>query len=144
MTDAYDPQDSAEQFDEDRLNEDDSGAPTAEMKTFEELPDVLDLTQRIGDGDDRFALDEEGFSEDLIDDEDLEEDPDAELSAEEDPYGLEEVEAALDEVSLDYLADIEEQRGAQSSAAHFESRGELSTDDLKELGYVDPETEEPK
>ena len=30
----YDPQDSAEQFDEDRLNLDDSGAPSAEMRCW--------------------------------------------------------------------------------------------------------------
>jgi len=145
-TDAYDhePQDTAEVFDEDRLNEDDTGAPSAEMRTFEELPDVFDVTQRIGDREDDRPLDEAEFSEELFDDDDLEEDPAAEVSAEEDPYGLEEVVSAPDEVSLDYLGDLEERRGAQSSAAHFESRGELSTEDLEELGYVDPETEEPK
>jgi len=144
-TDAYDhdAQDNAEVFDEDNLDDDDTGPNAHEFKTFEELPEVFDATQRQGDRDDGDALDEVEFTDGAIDDEDLEDDPLAELSAEEDPYGLEEVTAAPDEVELAY-EDVEGRRGAQASAAHFESRGELSEEDLRELGYVDQETGEPR
>ena len=145
-SDAYehDPQDVAEVFDEDNLDDDDTGPNAHEFKTFEELPDVFDATQRMGDRWDDQPLDEVEFTDGAIEDEDLEEDPLAELSAEEDPYGLEEVVAASDEVELTYDPDVEGRRGAQASAAHFESRGELSREDLQALGYVDQETGEPK
>ncbi len=72
-TDA-DPQDSAEVFDEDNYN---LREENNEMKTFEEAPDVLDVTSARGDRDDdeAVALDAGDFSPDDFDDEvDLEED----------------------------------------------------------------------
>lgn len=72
MTDVdngWDGQDGAEALDEDVVGKD------GELRTFEELPDVLDVTQAEGDADDDDAL----IGEDLDDDEiiDLEEDADA-------------------------------------------------------------------
>lgn len=62
MTDidsGWDEQDGAETLDEDVVGRD------GEMRTFEELPDVLDVTQAEGDADDDDAL----IAEDLDDDE---------------------------------------------------------------------------
>jgi hypothetical protein len=69
MTDTdngWDGQDGAEALDEDVVGKD------GELLTFEDLPDVLDVTQAEGDADDDDAL----IGEDLDDDEiiDLEED----------------------------------------------------------------------
>ncbi len=71
MTDidnGYDEQDGAEAMDDDVIGKD------GEFRTFEELPDVLDVTQAEGDEDDDDAL----IAEDLDDDEivALEEDED--------------------------------------------------------------------
>jgi len=71
MTDVdnnWDEQDGAETLDEDVVGKD------GELRTFEELPDVLDVTQAEGDADDDDAL----IGEDLDDDEiiALEEDAD--------------------------------------------------------------------
>lgn len=60
MTDAYsgwDEQDGAEVLDEDVVGRD------GEMRSFEELPDVLDVTRAQGDADDDDAL----IAEDLDD-----------------------------------------------------------------------------
>lgn len=63
-----DEQDGAEALDEDVVGKD------GELRTFEELPDVLDVTQAEGDADDDDAL----IGEDLDDDEivELEQDND--------------------------------------------------------------------
>lgn len=71
MTDVdngWDGQDGAEALDEDVVGKD------GELRTFEELPDVLDVTQSEGDADDDDAL----TAEDLDDDEiiELEQDED--------------------------------------------------------------------
>lgn len=62
----WDEQDGAEALDEDVVGKD------GELRTFEELPDVLDVTQAEGDADDDDAL----IAEELDDDEiiDLEQD----------------------------------------------------------------------
>ena len=64
----YDDQDGAEAMDDDVIGKD------GEFRTFEELPDVLDVTQAEGDENDDDAL----IGEDLDDDEiiALEEDED--------------------------------------------------------------------
>ena len=62
MTDTdngYDEQDGAEAMDDDVIGKD------GEFRTFEELPDVLDVTQAEGDENDDDAL----IGEDLDDDE---------------------------------------------------------------------------
>ena len=62
MTDVdngWDGQDSAEAMDDDVIGKD------GEFRTFEELPDVLDVTQAEGDEDDDDAL----IAEELEDDE---------------------------------------------------------------------------
>lgn len=153
MTDTdgdYDPQDQAEVLDESNLTE-----AGTDFVTFEEIEDdnIKDLTQLIGDTDDDAAesLDEEDFTDEAVDDDDLETDEDSpdELSdavAEENLDDLEDGDldevdgvAALseNEVELEYVGDMTTLEHARSSAKPFESTGELSNEDLQELGYKD-------
>lgn len=70
----HEPQDSAEIFDEDNFS---TREDLNEMRTFEDIPDVLDVTTARGDRDDdeAIALDARDFDEEAFDPEvDLEED----------------------------------------------------------------------
>lgn len=134
-----DEQDQSEAFDEDNFDPADVGAPTNEFRTFEEMPDVLDITSADGDAD------EEDFDEDDLD-------LDEALSAEgvepgADPlFGADAARVSdqdlgadargEDEVELVYSGLMEDVKGAQASAAHWEAR-RLSDDDIAELGYAD-------
>lgn len=147
--DGYDEQDQSEVFDEDNLDAADAGAPSNEFKTFEEIPDVFDVTQALGDGDEPEALDEEDFELSAVDDEDLEdEDEVVNMDGYDDndldePVDLDALQGVddqeIDEAPLVYVGDVENLKGAQSSAAHFETRRELSDDDVEALGYADDE-----
>jgi hypothetical protein len=76
-----DDQDQSEVFDEDNQNLDGDGrVRTGEMRTFEELPNVIDLTTAEGDSDDDDAL----IGEDLDDDEIITLEQDNEGSEDED------------------------------------------------------------
>src|ERR1700744_4360128 len=68
-----DDQDQSEIFDEDNLDENETGGPGPEYRTFEETPDLLDLTQKLGDEGDDPQGGEADFQLDSEDDEDLEE-----------------------------------------------------------------------
>ncbi len=142
MTDipAYeaDEQDQSEVFDEDNYDEGDGVREPNEFKTFEELPDVLDVTQAEGDAD------EDEFDEDDIDLDDRLAADGVEPEGDElfgvDSPRLSEIDsesdglAASDEVELVYSGLMENERGAQASAAHWESK-RLSDDDIADLGY---------
>jgi hypothetical protein len=99
----WDDQDQSEVFDEDNQNADETGGPGNEMRTFEELPDVLDLTSAVGDADDDAAL----IAEDLDDEEIIALESDAELADFEDDELAGRMPEALDNDSLD-LMDAEE------------------------------------
>jgi hypothetical protein len=73
-TEGWDAQDQAEILDEDNQSLDADGVVDDELKTFEDLPDVLDVTTAVGDEDDDAGL----IGDDLTDDEiiALEEDQD--------------------------------------------------------------------
>lgn len=76
-----DAQDTAEVFDEDNYN---TREELNEMKTFEEMPDVLDVTRARGDRDDdeALALDADDFTDEAFDPEiDLEEDDELDYRA---------------------------------------------------------------
>jgi hypothetical protein len=136
----WDEQDQAEVFDEDNFDED------GDFKTLEELPDVLDVTHREGDGDEDEVrddaeaeggvLDYEQESDrdkpdrDAYDEIDVDDAPDRDLDD-----GIEARTSA--EVDLEYVPDMDGRRGAQGSARHFESRGVLSDDTLRDLGYAE-------
>lgn len=140
-----DDQDFSEVFDEDNFDESGAGAPSNEFKTFEDLPEVLDVTRAEGDAgedeseDDAASADETGSG------------LDEELTAtgvepEADPlYGVDsprltEIDAGggqlrtHDEIELVYAGLMDDVRGAQASAAHWEAK-RLSDDDIADLGY---------
>lgn len=133
-----DEQDQSEVFDEDNYDDADPGSDTSDFKTFEELPEVLDVTQADGDADD------EPFDED---DQDLDDDLGAAgIEAEADALlgldgeRLNQIDGesnglrGSDEVELVYSGLMEDERGAQASAAHWESKT-LADDDIADLGY---------
>jgi hypothetical protein len=136
-----DDQDNAEAFDEDATAGDDR--LLRERSTFEELPDLLDVTRAVGDDDDDEALIGEEMDDDEIiaaeedaDDDDYEDDDlrtrDAEhlrAAAVDDGDMIEE-----DEVELRYVGDLSEIGGDRISARDLES-DELSDEDLEELDY---------
>ncbi|HEY0102095.1 MAG TPA: hypothetical protein VGB60_01375 [Brevundimonas sp.] len=143
-----DDQEQSEVFDEDNFDEADAGAPTNEFKTFEELPDVLDVTSADGDAD------EEEFDEDDINGDDALSasgvEPEADALYGVDGQRLTEIDAGggdivtHDEVELVYSGLMEDVRGAQASAAHWEAKS-LSDDDIADLGYgPDGDEDHPK
>jgi hypothetical protein len=152
-----DDQDSAETFDEDMTEGDN---PALEGSTFEDLPDVYDVTRARGDDSDIVERDEADFDDDVLDEEELDEedevldedtyedledevDPAPNDSAQDDPDDIDQIAArGRDEVELDYQPDVDNRRGARAGAGGFESRGELDEDDLEELGYAADEEEE--
>lgn len=123
-----DEQDQSETFDETHLDDEGDGDVT-----LEEMDDVLDVTQEAGDaGDDDLDL-EDVLALDGVDpgaDDRLggDDQPVNELDAEsDDAYGADEIELA----PAGLLRNV---RGAQGSAAHWESR-RLDDDDIDALGY---------
>jgi hypothetical protein len=160
---AYDEQDQSEVFDEDNTElEEQRYGGRENGETLEELPDVFDVTQAVGDEDDDEAeIGEEMDDEEIVasardrddDDDDLEDDDlvrseEIELDPEEDLTGLAEADyddpdevddiAARqpDEVELDYVGDLNDLAGARSAAQSLES-DTLSDSDLRELDYKD-------
>lgn len=138
-TDGYDEQDQSEAFDETHLDDEGDGDIP-----FDLAPDVIDLTHADGD-DDLEEVDEDdllsarGVDEDE-DDNRLADAPDPTTGFDDDD--IDDPAAALegDEVELAYTGAIDELRGAQASAAHFEPRAELADDDVADLGYGPDET----
>lgn len=156
----FDPQDQAEAFDED-ISRDLGQGPGPDMTTFEEMPDAYDVTRALGDADvdevltaedadeindeelealgDDLAYDDEA-EDDTLDDA-LEDEPeDTNLYGDEDEDDLDTADGmaavAADEAELEYVESLDETRSnAGRAARHLESRGELSEDDLEELGY---------
>ncbi|MES2859912.1 MAG: hypothetical protein V4701_00470 [Pseudomonadota bacterium] len=132
-----DDQDQSEAFDEDNNDASETGGVTNEYKTFEEMPDVLDVTSADGDAD------EEDFDED---DQDLDDDlgsdgvePEADGQYGADSARVNELDLGADapgdgEVELVYSGLMEDVKGAQASAAHWEAKT-LSDDDIADLGY---------
>ncbi len=157
----FDPQDQAEVFDESNvvggegdvsLGGDSPVSPAEDMRTFEELPDVEDVTQLAGDSDEdeALALDASEFDEEAIGDADFEEDDELDYHAvteeyEDDLDGLG-PEDGFNEDRLDARSQIEglaEEVGDADSVAggeddftNFQSKA-LDDDDLRRLGYSD-------
>jgi len=159
--DDFDPQDQAEIFDESNVvgGEGDSAlgfdspvSPASEMRTFEELPDVEDVTQAIGDRDDdeAFAMDAGDFDEQAVTDADFEDDDELSYGAatgerEDDLDGLG-PEDSFDEDRIDARSDIEglaedvedadQVSGGEDDFTNFQSK-RLDDDDLQRLGYAE-------
>lgn len=132
LDDYSDDQEQSETFDETHLDDEGDGE-----FLLDEADPVLDVTQADGDAD------EEEFDEDDqdIDDElgasGIEAEADALLGV--DGERVNEIDGdgpagAEDEVELVYSGLMENERGAQASAAHWEAK-QLSDDDIADLGY---------
>jgi hypothetical protein len=143
--DDADPQDNAESLDETNYN---LNKGVGEMRTFEELPDVLDVTQAAGDRDEdeALALDADEFDEDAIDDNDTEDDHELDFRAAteareddldgqgpEDGYNEDRLSAGgID--SLDEVGDASTVEGGEDDVTDFQA-SDLSDADLQSLGY---------
>lgn len=147
--DGQDAQDGAEAYD---ALLDDDGSELGEERTFEELPDVEDLTQLDGDRDDdeALALDADEFDPDAIDDADTEEDDELDyraataereddLDGQRPEDGFDESRIAADEI--DGLAETREAQsveGGEDDVTDFESR-RVDDADLQALDYAGPD-----
>ena len=156
-TPEFDEQDQSEVFDEDVMGDEGLG-PSADMRVFEELPDVYDVTSAVGDRDvdevlgaqDADELEEDdldAISDDLEYDDEAEDDLPDQLEdvaeddeIEDDIDDLDEVDGVddleEDEVDQELGGDLNEQADTEE-VADYESEDELSDEDVKELGYTD-------
>jgi hypothetical protein len=157
--DGFDPQDQAEIFDESMtvggegdvsLGFESPVSPAEDMRTFEEMPDVYDVTRRIGDDDEdrELALDADEFDPEAFDDEDLDDDDELHYSAVDEDYeddldGLgPEPGALLDEEALsaseidglDEVRDGDEVEGGEDDFTNFSARN-VGDEDLRRMGY---------
>ncbi len=155
----FDPQDQAEVFDESMtvggegsvaLGDDSPLSVGEDMRTFEEMPDVYDVTTRAGDrdADEELALDATEFDEDAFDDDDVEDDDelnygavDADREDELDGLGLEpgaefddDQLSASDIEGLEEVRDNEEVSGGEDDFTNFSARN-VGDEDLKRMGY---------
>ena len=158
----YDDQDVAEVFDEDNTNiESERQGNREDAEQFEDIPDVYDVTTRVGDSRDEDGeigedMDDEEIVQDARDNDDDDDDLEDDDLAGRHPEGLSAEDPAdendlgpndpdLDdkidkeepnEVELTYVGDLNDVENAGSSAADMES-DELSDDDLRDLDYKD-------
>ena len=129
-----DDQEQSEVFDETHLDDEGDGE-----FLLDEADPVLDVTQADGDAD------EEAFDEDEIDIDDqlaldgIEREADSLLGVDGETRSQSDADSngaqASDEVELVYSGLMENERGAQASAAHWEAK-RLSDDDIEDLGYA--------
>ncbi|HEY0436567.1 MAG TPA: hypothetical protein VGC92_08010 [Phenylobacterium sp.] len=153
----FDDQDQSEVFDESNtvggegdvaLGGDSPLAIGEDMRTFEELPDVEDLTQVAGDRDDEeaLALDADEFDEDAIDDGDLEDDNELDYAAAteereddidgqgpEDGFNEDRLSAGGIE-GLDEVRDADEVEGGEDDVTDFQATN-VSDADLRAMDY---------
>lgn len=140
VQDGYDDQAGAEALDETNLDDDQD---RGEMRTFEELPDLLDLTTAEGDRDDDegVALDASEFDEAAFDEDNPEEDNELQYRAvaaddNEDGDAFDEDQIEPDSIDgLDEVADAELVTGGEDDFTNFQSKG-LSDEDLERMGYA--------
>ena len=135
---ADDDQAGAEVFDETHLDDEGDGE-----LLLDEADGVLDVTQVAGDAEDD-AFDEDDLDlDDVLSAAGIEAEADALLGVDGERVNrLEDGSGAVgspDEVELVYSGLMENARGAQASAAHWEAK-RLSDDDISALGYGPDET----
>ena len=131
--DYQDDQGQAEVFDETHLDDEGEGD-----LLLDEADQILDVTQADGDAD------EDAFDEDDLDIDDqlaldgIEREADALLGMDGEKVNQSDADsndlASEGEVELVYSGLMENERGAQASAAHWEAR-RLDDDDIEQLGY---------
>ena len=139
--DYQDDQEQSETFDETHIDDDGEGDIL-----LDESDQVLDLTQVDGDAD------EDEFDENDIDLDDqlaldgVEREADALLGVDSETLSQSDADSNGaqndDEIELVYSGLMENERGAQASAAHWEAR-RLDDDDIEQLGYA-PEQDTDK
>lgn len=146
--DGQDAQDGAEAYD---ALLDDDGSGLGEERTFEELPDVEDLTQVDGDRDDdeALALDADEFDPDAMTDADTEEDHELDYHAgtaeREDDLdgqgpddGFDDARIAASDIDgLEESGDALTVEGGEDDFTNFEAR-KVDDADLADLGYAKP------
>ena len=156
----FDGQDLAETFDESMtvggegdvaLGGESPLAVGEDMRTFEEMPDVYDVTSRLGDrdADEELAFDADEFDEDAIDDEgeddneldygavDAEHEDDLDGLGAEAGAGYDEDQfSARDIDGLDEVRDAGEVSGGEDDVSNFQSKG-LDDERLTEMGYAE-------
>jgi hypothetical protein len=155
----FDPQDRAETFDESMTVGGEGDVALGgespldigeDMRTFEEMPDVYDVTTRIGDRDrdEELALDADEFDPDAFDDDDAEDDNELDYAAadaehEDDLDGLgaepggnfEGAPLSASEVEgLEELRDRDEVSGGEDDFSNFSARN-VGDEDLQRMGY---------
>jgi hypothetical protein len=141
LDDTPDEQDQSETFDETHLDDEGDGE-----FLLDEADDVLDVTQAEGDADeDDFDEDDQDIDGELGAS-GIEAEADAILGADRERVNQIDAESdglrGEDEVELVYSGLMENERGAQASAGHWESKT-LSDDDIADLGYgPDGDTEQ--
>jgi hypothetical protein len=158
-SDDFDPQDLAETFDESMtvggegdvsLGGESPVNPAEDMRTFEEMPDVYDVTTRAGDRDDDegLALDAGDFDLDAFDGEDAEEDNELDYGAvdseheddldglgEEPGYGFDDDQLSASDIEgLDEVRDGDEVEGGEDDFTNFSARN-VGDEDLRRMGY---------
>ena len=138
----HDDQEQSEVFDETHLDDEGDGE-----FLLDEADPVLDVTQADGDSDeDEFDEDDLDEVEEQLGASGIEAEADALLGV--DGERLTEIDGessgqrGADEVELVYAGLMENERGAQASAAHWEAK-RLSDDDITALGYG-PDGDEDK
>lgn len=156
----YDEQDQSEVLDESMTvggegDRDVGGSPfgrgSSDMRTFEELPDVLDVTQAIGDRseDAELALDADEFDEDAFGDELDDEDEDAYAAGDTDSDiydgddendivdDFDERAAGSEEIEgLTVVADADLVEGGEDDFTDFQAKN-VGDEDLRRMGYLD-------
>jgi len=144
-----DGQDGAEAYD---ALLDDDGTGLGEERTFEELPEVEDLTQLAGDRDDdeALALDADEFDPEAVGDADTEEDDELDYRAataeREDDLdgqgpedGFDEARVAAGDIDgLEETGDALSVEGGEDDFTNFEAR-KVDDADLEDLGYARPD-----
>jgi hypothetical protein len=157
----FDPQDQAEIFDESMTVGGEGDVPLGgdspfsigeDMRSFEELPDVYDVTSRAGDrdADEGRAIDADAFDEEAVDDTDTEDDDELDYRAvdaerEDDLDGLgaepgagydDDQLSARDIEGLEEVRDADAVSGGEDDFTNFQSRG-LDDEDLQAMGYAE-------
>ena len=158
--DDFDSQDQSEAFDEaNTVGNGDQGevrtfAEADERTTFEEMPDVVDLMQAVGDRDEEvaIALDADEFDPDAVGDADLEEDDELDYRAataerEDDLDGqgrddsYDEGRIGFDEIEgQEEVRDAGEAQGGEDDVTDFQGDG-MSDEALRDQGYVEVESD---
>lgn len=138
-----DDQDQSELFDEDNFDPSSDGLDRHQRRTFEETPEVLDLTRADGDADDDEALIGEELDDDEIIEIELEQadaDLDEDLEMEEASAALEETSGRFgggDEVELIDAGDLNNVNVRRQRDLSALEASSLSDDDLEALGYAE-------